>query len=294
MPNVDKATRILNRASTDEFVSLSNSEKEKIFKEFVTIPSNQKPTSFRNAGSDEMKKFMYELNSNLKKTIREAYRFNAEKIVESSKNNLVDSDIVIINKQEEINGELKFGEETNSNIGNSTMDTIFKFEGITFAEIAKTIQSKQRKFVITDGNFDELKVLKNLDCVLDEVVKKLETSIDVNQVKIDSKAIEKLLTISGSLAKANDHKTIKIRIDFSQNSENQIKPMNDLRAEGEWTIMSLKKTENSSRIEIKCTNGIMSCKFLLNWKNNYPIKGKKEKAPSKWGLGSSSWNVWTN
>lgn len=294
--DVDYATRILNTVSSDIYQKLDESQKKSLILKFCNIPENQKPISFRSISFIDIGSFFSKLNPALKKLIEIYYSEPVISIAEDSNNNKIGSDLFVTTKSGNFTKtrrvELKFGAETNRNIGNGAMDEIFEItDKITsFSSIFKNISAQQKKFMT--GNLDNTTAgYTNLEKLLLEAATTLENLYDNGFLSINSEKMYTLLTTTGSLSNQTSMEDLmKIRVDFTYDFENSLKIMDRPNVSGSWSVSRIGMAENSIRVEIRTSNAIVSTKFLLNWKNNYNFKGVTY--PAKLGLGSSSWNVW--
>lgn len=297
MANVDRATRILNFVASDEFNKKSIIEKNKIINDFSSISNREKPTSFRNVNDKDLSIFFYGLNSKVKSIISKVINNDDIVLIEDSQDNRVGADLIVISKNTRVElrkVELKFGSETNRNIGNNTMDKIFSItnENYSFSSLFSDISTSQRNF-ISKNNLepkDSYFIDKNLDKILDGKINVLQNLLENNKLILNRGMMSQLLLSTGSIDNFTDKEIIKINISYNLDMNKAIKILDLPNVEGNWEIKSIEKSPQSTRIVIFVNNDFITTKFLLNWKNNYTFKGLKYSA--KLGLGSTSWNVW--
>lgn len=297
LANVDRATRILNFVASDEFNKKSIIEKNKIINDFSSISNREKPTSFRNVNDKDLSIFFYGLNSKVKSIISKVINNDDIVLIEDSQDNRVGADLIVISKNTRVElrkVELKFGSETNRNIGNNTMDKIFSItnENYSFSSLFSDISTSQRNF-ISKNNLepkDSYFIDKNLDKILDGKINVLQNLLENNKLILNRGMMSQLLLSTGSIDNFTDKEIIKINISYNLDMNKAIKILDLPNVEGNWEIKSIEKSPQSTRIVIFVNNDFITTKFLLNWKNNYTFKGLKYSA--KLGLGSTSWNVW--
>lgn len=297
--NVDKSIRKLEYFCTDEFKSKTESEKEKLIKEFYTILDGEKPTSFRKKTLEEIRIFINSLNLNLKETLSKKFVIKIKTILPCSDNNKEESDVYFqTDKGERHLIELKFGEETARNLGNSSLSNIFKIENIKlkkdeekfFENLNKNIMSIQREefYKLINHSKEEVEniLIKNLKTYLTTYVSNFKIK------SIDNDVLNKILNSTGSSSGEITTDTTKCRIDYSNDINNSIKIVSANKIGGNWKIDCFGLSPNSSRIEIKLTNKVSMVKFLMNSKNNWKEPKTKIKYAAKTGLKGIAWNVW--
>ena len=301
MPGLYKAISILNFVCSSEFTKLTEREKEAKAEKFFKIESSKKPKTISKASKQSLLRFFKKLNPYIKQKISEHFNKRVCELREDHPNqNKEGSDLVAILEDEQcnktkINVELKFGEETNRNIGNDTMDSLFPIDpcrNITFSEIVPRISQQQKEFVDNhpDANDDDIE--QNLSVlVIDGFSSLLNDLKESKQITPNSKAIQKLLTTTGSLNSRTTIKDlIKFRIDYGRNLDDCVTLIRNPNVNGNWEIEYANKAPRSIRSVIIATNGVVKAKFLLHWRNKYEYRGRPYAA--RLGLGSSSWNVW--
>lgn len=298
--NVDKSIRKLEYFCTDEFKLRNESDKEKLIKEFHIIDDREKPTSFRKKSFKELNTFINSLNLNLKAILSRKFGIKIKAIFPCSDNNKEESDVYFqTNEGERHLIELKFGEETTRNLGNSSLSNIFIIENIKlkkdeqkfFENINENIKSIQRKEfykLIKNHSKEEVEniLIKNLETYLKTVVSNFKIK------SIDNDVLNKILNTTGSSNGEITIDTTKCRIDYSNDINNSIKIVPSNKIGGNWKINSFGLSPNSSRIEIKLTNKVSMVKFLMNSKNNWKEPKTEIKYAAKTGLKGISWNVW--
>lgn len=295
--NVHKSTKILEFICTDNFLKLTKEKQKEIIEDFLEINEKLKPGSFRNKQEDVFLDFVYNINKEIKNSLKKDLNaYEIIRIEKGSDDNTIGSDALVfyrIYKNKDIqlaNLELKFGNETLRNIGSMYMDKIFNLDKLSewnFQNFNKYMQKEQRKLVQKNININENELIKNLDLFLSEEIKKIKLikSLKINNIKINQKKILNLIKTTGG-EKININKLIKYKINIDKTIE-KIFIYDDNKI---WKTLSFQKSLTSARIEIICSDGEWNLKFLLNWKNDKKYLNKKWS--SKCGLGTSSWNVW--
>ena len=292
--NVHKSTKILEFICTDNFLQLTKEKQKEIIKDFLKINETLKPGSFRNKQRDVFLDFVYNINKELKNSLkRDLNAYEIIKIEKGSDDNTIGSDALVfyrIDKDKDIelaNLELKFGNETLRNIGSLYMDKIFNLNKLSewnFQNFNKYMQKEQRKLVENNININENELIENLNLFLSEEIKKIK-SLKINNIKINQEKILNLIKTTGG-EKVNINNLIKYKINIDKTIEKIFIYDNDKI----WKTLSFEKSLTSARIEIVCSDGEWNLKFLLNWKNDKKYLNKTWR--SKCGLGTSSWNVW--
>ncbi|WP_029513021.1 hypothetical protein [Mycoplasmopsis iners] len=298
MADVDKSIRILNFVVSDKYLKSSKEQQNEIIKEFLEIPDSNKPISFRNRSYNDLEKFFSICNFQVRKIIEINNESKMIDLLEDTNNNLVGADLIAAQEKDNFvysqRIELKFGAETLANIGNDSMNTIFGLNNsqVNFVSLAKNLKNKQQKFVIDEKNGANEKSFSNLESLINDFVKQLNFLNQNKLMKINKDELNNLLNTTGSIKNSHlvGNNLLKLFINYKKDIKQSITVAKKLNLDGEWTIKSIKKSEDSNRVEIKISNSINVVKFLLNWKNSY--KKNNEVYPAKLGVGSSSWNVW--
>lgn len=296
MADVYQATEILNRVSSDKYVRLGKSDQLDAINEFYNLPSDKKPNSFKKCSKDDLEVFFSSLNHNLKQLITDAYQKKVIELREDSKNNKIGSDLIAVFADGSQRIELKFGKETNSNIGKETMDVVFGLVGHipSFESLCSNLREKQHEFVIDKKNGECDLSYKNLKNLVEELTNIIRLLNDQRIICIDNTQMKHLLESSGSLKNYNlvGENQIKIFVSYKKKISSAFKIAERLNLDGEWEITSVNIAKRSIRTEIWASNSSCKVKFLLNWKNPYLDKKNGVEYSAKLGVGSSNWNVW--
>lgn len=296
MPGVYFGAKILNEVSSDSYQQLSEVKQFKKVEKFFNLKDEKKPNSFRNKTKEELKEFFLAINPQLKQIIGKEYGKQVVKLVEDSPNNKIGSDLIAYFPKGNQRIELKFGSETNSNIGNDTMDKLFGLtgHGQSFSKLCSKLRKDQFDFVVTQQNFECEESNDHLKELVTKMADQLNKMYEQGIIRENSKEIKHMLEASGSIKNYDlvGDKQIKIFVSFRKSLARSFKVAKKLDLTGEWRITSIKKAIRSNRVEIWISNGNSKAKLLLNWKNNYKDKKNNLKYSAKLGVGYSNWNVW--
>lgn len=297
MANVDMATRILNFVSSDKYKSLNHTQKTNTVFKFYRLTTRQKPISFREASQEELFVFFDNLNDEVRKKISDIHKTVNFSLEEESDDNKVGADLLIKSNLPNLNNtriELKFGSETNRNIGNNTMDEVFSVKNQLkyFTDTFREIRVKQQRFVSeSKEKLNDEVIDDNLNKVLLDIVERMSNLYNDSDIVVDSEKMAQLLLATGSIDNLDENsELLKMNVKFTSNIDDAVNLIDLPNVTGDWKIKSIEMAPNSTRIVIWTENKFIRTKFLLNWKNNKTFNGKKYAA--KLGLGSSSWNVW--
>ena len=189
--------------------------------------------------------------------------------------------------------EVKFGLETNKQIGMLQFERIFGTDVFTKALDLSTRKIWVADFV--DNDFDESLQYSRLVLSLNSAThsfNKISAGKNYTLTKGEQDYMESLIMNNSG----NGHRTKDHYLKFIIEGDD----MRDIKelptGLGYWNIDEVKSlTESVKRVNIfvinKTTN--IQIKYTLNWKNNYKINGRG-KVSAKLGLGSPSWNVWVS
>lgn len=189
--------------------------------------------------------------------------------------------------------EVKFGLETNKQIGMLQFERIFGTDVFTKALDLSTRKIWVADFV--DNDFDESLQYSRLVLSLNSAIhnfNKLSAGKNYTLTKGEQDYMESLIMNNSG----NGHRTRDYYLKFIIEGDD----MRDIKelptGLGYWNIDEVKNlSECVKRVNIfvinKTTN--IQIKYTLNWKNNYKISGRG-KVSAKLGFGSPSWNVWVS
>lgn len=292
--NVDTAVRILTETCTDAFNKKDMNYKKHLIDEFISLDEKVKPVSFRNKNRKQIEEYFLNSNESLKDTLLDICECDEIiEIKEDSIDNKVGSDLIVKLKYDnDVSNqkiELKFGAETNKNIGIEAFDKIFinLNEEDYFKNKFSEIKNNQRRYADRHPrDFDGL--IKNLKNEIDILSEDCNELADSDNLIIDSEEMNTNLSTTGSIANNSGSKPFKkIRMDYDDIIEIDI-----LDYSGNWkfTDISSLPDKDKARIQFWVSNSKTKVKFLSNNKNDYNYNGTKY--PAKTGLGSYCFNVW--
>lgn len=260
-----------------------------------------KPLTYRRKSEEELAGLFKKANSSLRNILK-PYSDVDFILEEGGNDNKIGSDLVMRKKdtgEKLYNIELKFGEETARNIGNNTMEKVFKIEdkNVSFSSLFQSIAFFQKEFVKENALLpeNEKEVLGNLESLLSLRVEKLNSLLQSGKLKIDSKAMRELMCTTGAMENFDEAELIKVKVLYSKDAKNSMHVIDIPSSDSPWEVKHITMSPKSKRVEIVAKNEKAEAKFLLNWKNNYRFNQyNKAKYPAKFGLGTSNWNVWVN
>lgn len=256
-------------------------------KDILTLNNNNIVKCLRNKSETDIKHILLSLRENIISVVKEKYNTNDVKLFNSSSNNKLFGDLYCIVNDEQINIEIKFGKETNSNIG---MKSFIQFmnDDIIKSYLTQSIRKEWIKQMIEE-NLDEekqlLRLSNHLNQLIDEYNKKFNgVYLTTEQVDL---LLNKIINSSGSITcDCNNYlKFVSIGSKFILEETITFKDNN-------WKFDEISHiTNDNKRMVIHISNDHNEKIYLtLNWKNDYNIKNIG-KVASKCGLGCPSWNV---
>ena len=290
MPNVDKCVR--------ECEAGLCGNNRKSAQSINNIKNNERVLVLRNKPTDWIYEFLKNGQKVIKSKIKQDFYTNSDITTESitllpsSNNNKLGADLLhILPNGESIDIEVKFGEETNKNIGQEVFSKIFGTN--CFAEELSVISRRQMLNTFLEQNQDEGQQLNRLFAKINKAIKVFNKHIELQDSTLTSdqqKYMEQeIINNSGNSLKNYKDYYLKFTltgINFSDTKQIQT-------GKGYWIVQKAKTlNEDTRRANIFVFNPETNTriKYTLNWKNNY--KSKSVKFPAKLGFGSSSWNVW--
>lgn len=289
--NVDKAVRKLNKMIIDDFLIKNSDEQKKEIYEFIEINDKEKPISFRQKDYNEILFFVENVNSELKKTIENISNEKVLRIIEDSNNNKIGSDVLIYFKNgNKLYGEIKFGSQTNANIGidNFSKIFIFKNKSVIWKNIFGEIKDKQRELFDKNNDISEIELIENLEKIVNDIA----INLNKEEIIINNDELNRLLLTTGSPENIKSNfEFLKFKIKCSNKVSDLVEIIDDFKPAKDWKIEDISFSISSKhRLQFIVSNTTHRIKFLLNWKNDCIYKKRKFKA--KCALGTSSFNVW--
>ena len=292
MPNVDSCVR------EAEAGLCKNRQKHAM--RIAAMPDTLRVRVFRAKSKTEIDDILKRCSETVKACIIDKFynglknKISIEEIVlnPSSDDNKEGADLVhVLPNGEEVSIEVKFGAQTDRNIGMATFIKIFGSK--VFKE---TLSTKNRKLWLSlfDKDNSEKNQFKRLHEMLNIAVDKFNDEQKSKNFKLtraeQSYMEEKIINVSGgtNVSKKYDHylKFVLDGEDFSSFSRLTT-------GVGSWIVQSVNRlSDNVKRINVFVNNydTNMQIKYVLNWKNSYPHNG--EDLMAKLGFGCPSWNVW--
>ena len=287
MPNVDTCIRYAEIGLCKDTTEYSNL--------IYNLNEKNKVNIFKNKAQKEIEEILLNCSKTIKNYIINNFyktnNFNEEIIlINESNNNKIGADLKhILPNNKTISIEVKFGEQTDKNIGMDKFNKIFSCD--IFSKILSTQQRKGWiKLYFDDEN--ESKQFERLYQSLNEgiqIFNDFNKSKNWTLTKEEQNYMEsEIINISGNGLYKYDY-----YLKFILNGNNFSSFSHITTGVGNWIIQQVKFLDDKTKrvsvfIDNYDTN--IEIKFVLNWKNNYNYFNKTAKA--KLGLGSPSWNIW--
>ena len=252
----------------------------------LNLPKENKCDIFKDKLFDETKEILDNYRLYIAATVNEMFGSGNVIFKKSSNDNKIGADLICSCNEIEANIEVKFGNETNSAIGMRTFANIFETNMFTKMLNARTVRKTWHKMFINEGYNEELQ-LERLYLTQKDYAKLFNEQFEGKILSNDTVSFleESVINNSGSSAyKCENY------IKFGVNN-NHYMVIDFQYFKGKiWKILPI-NIDNEKRINIKIksdANEVIT--FVLNWKNDYNLKGHGKFA-SKLGLGSPSWNI---
>ncbi len=264
-------------------------------KKIFELDNKNKVKIFRNKTLKEVEDILLNCSKNIKIYINNNYyngKNNNILLNHENNNNKVGADLLhILPSNKIISIELKFGEETDKNIGMDKFNKIFSCD--IFSKILSV--EKRKKWIdlyFNKENMDENKQFKRLFNDLNNGIK-IFNDFNKNKnwtlTKEEQDFMEEnIINVSGDGKTKYDY-----YIKFLLNDSDFSSFSHITTGIGQWIIQEVDYLSNDiKRVNVFVRNydTNVEIKYTLNWKNNYKYKNIVAKA--KLGFGSSSWNVW--
>lgn len=282
MPDVDQCVRYAEHALCGNSLEMSR----KIFE----LDDDIKVKIFQNKDPEEINTIINNASSEIKKFIVDKF-YNGELrdivLYPASRNNKEGSDLYhMVNNQQRIDIEVKFGAKTDRNIGK---DRFVEFFGSSvFSEaLALEIRGGWVKQYIQER--DSQKQFERLFSSLNKAIEKFNLNLPRQLEKSKQEIMEQEIMQSvGGV----DNRVNLFKFNITNDGCKYIKSFPT--SEGTWTILKVHYLDDTvKRVNVFVYNETtnVQIKFVLNWKNNYDIPGIG-KVQAKLGFGSFNWNVW--
>jgi hypothetical protein len=260
------------------------------------LPNKERISLFRNKNYLEIRNILENSKVAIQSKIVSSFynnHFEFDKILlhKSSNNNKIGADLFhILPNKKVVEIEVKFGLETDKQIGMQQFEKIFGTNIFSKTLDLSTRKLWKEKFLNNRNEEEQFsRLFSRLNDAVDEfnmfIMKKSYTLSLMEQSYMESLVFNN----SGDEIKMSNY-----YLKFAVRDENMKAIKSYQTGVGVWNIQKIEKiSEHVKRINIfainKTTN--MGIKYTLNWKNNYRLS-TNEKVSAKLGFGSPSWNVW--
>ena len=263
----------------------------------AAISDNLRVRVFRSKSEQEIEDILKRCSETVKACIIDKFyngRISIDEIVlePSSDDNKEGADLVhVLPNGEEVSIEVKFGAQTDRNIG---MKTFIKIFGSKVFKEALSNKNRKSWLALFDRDNSEENQFKRLHDTLNLAVDKFNEEQRNKNFKLthaeQAYMEEEIINASGG---ANVSKTYDHYLKFVLDGEDFSSFSRLTTGVGSWIVQSVNKlSDEVKRVNIFVNNydTNMQIKYVLNWKNNYPHNG--ESLMAKLGFGCPSWNVW--
>ena len=264
------------------------------------LSNNLRVQIFRNKSVEEIDKILQQCSETVRACIIDKFYDDSKEkisiddiiIASSSNNNRDGADLIhVLPDKKIISIEVKFGAQTDRNIGMQVFEKIFSSHVFTNALSINNRRAWLSKF---DRDSNEENQFNRLQNALNEAIDIFNIEQKNKNFKLtqtEQKYMENIIiNASGSSDFLNKYDYyLKFVLDGEDfNSFSRI-----ITGVGSWIVQSVNKlSDNIKRVNVFVNNYDTNTqiKYTLNWKNNYKYNGKSLMA--KLGFGSPSWNVW--
>ena len=260
----------------------------------------QKARVFRHKTAPQVETILVRLSEEIRKSIigkyyrdRPGMRIENVLLTQSSDDNRAGADLFHDWNGIPIAIEVKFGEETSRNIGMDTFDRIFGTDVFSVAT-ARGIRKEWERQFLKDGR-DEQRQFERLWCAVNGAIDRFNAFNaargfvlpEQNQIYME----DTILNTTGDGRFRGEF--MKFVLDGSDFSDFKRIPTRI----GCWTIDRTERIDGHDIVRcnvfVRNYDTNVEIKYVLNWKNNYPLRGNRDdKVSAKLGFGSPSWNVW--
>lgn len=290
MADVDICVRYCEKALSGDIARYA--------KMMAELPNSKRVTIFSNKTASEIGDILLNCKKSIQIKISNDFYggvgFESVDLSMGSSNNKIGADLLHkLPSGEVVDIEVKFGMETDKQIGMAQFEKIFGTDAFSKALSMPARKSWIDSYMVEDS--PESSQFYRLFKKLNEAIasfNRFSESKNYTLLAAEQSHMESLIiNNSGNHTKTGDH-YLKFVIDGSNMRDVKELPT----GLGRWTIDEVKPLSDSvKRVNIFVTNKTthIQIKYTLNWKNNYKIPGVG-KVPAKLGLGSPSWNVWVS
>lgn len=288
MPNVDSCVRAAEAGlCKDSAIHAGH---------IASISNGLRVKVFRDKSEQEIDSILKRCSDTIKKCIIDKFYGGVpgDILLEpSSDDNKDGADLIhVLPNKEKISIEVKFGAQTDRNIG---MKSFIKIFGSTVFKEALSTKIRRAWLSCFDKDNSEENQFKRLHDALNIAVDKFNEEQKSKGYKLtpaEQAYMEKeIINASGgaNVARKYDH-----YLKFILDGEDFSSFAHLTTGVGEWVVQPVKKlSADVKRVNIFVKNSTtkMQIKYVLNWKNNYKRKGKPP-LMAKLGFGCPNWNVW--
>lgn len=260
----------------------------------------QKPKVFRHKTAVQVEAILVRLSEEIRKSIIGKYypdqtgmRLENVLLTQSSDDNRAGADLFHDWNGVPVAIEVKFGDETSRNIGMETFDRIFGTDVFSCATSREVRKQWERQF-LEDGRDEQLQFARLWGAVNDAIDRFNEFNAARGFVLPKQNQDYMEDTILNTTGDGRFHgEFMKFVLDGDNFSDFRRIPTRV----GKWTIDRTERIDGHDIVRcnvfVRNYDTNVEIKYVLNWKNNYPLRGNKsDKVSAKLGFGSPSWNVW--
>lgn len=281
--NVEFFTHLAERALTTDDLSLRSN----IFDQMSNLPLQNKVTLFRHT-----ERSTYDgLFDNYKSSILNKLSKNGSELPilrqKSIQNNQRNADLIGISGNDVTNIELKWGQETNSNIGVSSFLEVFSSLPESILDYFSLENRTKRKQLMLDNtnNFDLSTIYNENSVAYTKFARLFNQTYSKSKVSSDNiEVISEIINGSGSFKNSSSASYLKVIIS-PKGTEFQ-----DPYTLSEQCNVSASFSKD--RLTIFCVFDKTIVKLIMNCKNNIHVRNSDIIIPSKSMLGSISFNLW--
>ncbi len=261
--------------------SFFENQNKDIANEIANIPDENRIRCMRKKSDEEIYKTLSDFFADVTNDFKENYG-DIQSIECSSNDNKQVADI-IIHSDKDYNCELKFGAETNSNIGIESFENLFPFSFVMpsetrenwFNDVYVNHTKTEEEWLAYKKNYYN-NAISNFNSQYQE---KTLTDEQSNYL------VNNIVNSSGSASKSCGN-----YVKYVLKRKHLVRK-DPVKNEGSWQISSVSSISNpiKGRVNVNLTNGEYNVRFVLNWKNTFRKNGVE--VPAKYGFGSPSYNV---
>ena len=291
MPNVDSCVR-------EAEAGLCGNRMEHA-QRIAAISNGLRTQIFRQKSVSEINKILQQCSETIRACVIDKFYSDDDTIsiddivLESSSNNNRDG-ADLVHKLPDgkiISIEVKFGAQTDRNIGMNVFENIFGSKVFTNALSVSNRRSWLRAFDVDNSESNQFDRLYNtLNNAVDEFnAEQKKKNFKLTQEEQDY--MENIIINASGSSDFSDNYDYYLKFVLDGEDFSSFSRMTT--GVGSWIVQSVQKlSEDTKRVNVFVNNYDTNTqiKYTLNWKNNYHYNGRSLMA--KLGFGSPSWNVW--